>query len=402
MLCCVAVSRRRRLVLGIVLGASLSLHCSDREHPPSFVLPRAGNSAGGAGSEGGPDGFGGLSLGDAGLEPALCGKEQIPVTSDPPNLYFIVDRSFSMNDLLPGSGFTKYQSAYIAISVMLRAIGHRVRYGAAFYPDLLNQGGCAPGSEIFATTAGDPSSYAAKGENGPILSGLLDRLQHHAPSGATPTAASLRALAPTILGLPGKTFVILMTDGAPNCNPDLRCGVEACIPNIEHQLTSSGTLCDVNFNCCDPLVGGECVDASATETAVSEYEQAGVDTYVVGMPGSEAYGSILGRLALAGNTARNAGTPYYAVSDTNELSEALRSIGSQVAISCDLPLSRAPDDPELVNVYFDDQVVPSNSKNGWRFTGEKSIQFRGAACSELSSGDVLNVQVLSGCPTLVR
>jgi hypothetical protein len=352
---------------------------------------------------GGQDGVGGLMLNDASLDAALCGNEQIPATANPPNLYFVVDRSGSMQDPLPGSPYSKYENARIAISVMLRAVGHRVHYGAGVYPALLNQDGCAPGMQIFPTTAGDPPSYAAKGENGPILTDLLNRLGNVPPSGGTPTAATLRQLEPTIEGLDGKkTYVVLMTDGAPNCNLDLRCGIDGCIPNIEG-LTVGGTKCDATFNCCSPKVdAGDCVDGDASEAAVAAYEKAGIDTYVVGMPGSEAYSAILGRLAVAGNTARPGATPYYAVSDTNELSEALRSIGAQVAISCDLPLSAAPEDPELVNVYFDDQVVPSSDTDGWQYLGKKSIQFEGDACTRLSSGDVLNVQVLSGCPTVVR
>jgi len=391
------VSRRHWVAFGIVLNASAGLQCSQRVRPPTFELPQGG----GAGQLNGA--AGGLALNDAGLDPALCGDQQIPAISDPPNLYFVVDRSGSMNEPLPGSPFTKYENAYVAISIMLRAVGHRVRYGAATFPSLLNPDGCAPGSEILTTTAGDPPSFAANGENGPVLSALLDGLRNHVPSGGTPTAASLRALQPTILGLEGKkTYVVLMTDGAPNCNAALRCGVEGCIPNIEH-LSVSGMACDDTFNCCNPKIGGDCVDADDTETAVSDYEKAGVDTYVVGMPGSEAYRDLLSRLATAGNTARPGATPYYAVSDTNELTEALRSIGAQVAISCDLPLAETPENPELVNVYFDQQVVPGDAQDGWRFTGDnQGIQFRGEACARLSSGDVLNVQVVSGCPTVVR
>lgn len=391
-----AVPRRLWVALAIALSAGAALRCSAREHPPSFIESPGSTS-------GGQDGAGGFALNDASLDAALCGNEQIPAITNPPNLYFIVDRSGSMQDPLAGSPYSKYENARIAISVMLRAVGHRVRYGAGVYPALLNQDGCAPGVQIFPTTDGDPPSYAAKGENGPILSDLLNRLGNVPPSGGTPTAATLRELEPTIEGLTGKkTYVVLMTDGAPNCNLDLRCGVDGCIPNIEG-LTVGGTKCDATFNCCSPKVSaGDCVDADASEAAVAAYEQAGIDTYVVGMPGSEAYSAILGRLAVAGNTARPGATPYYAVSDTNELSQALRSIGAQVAISCDLPLSTAPENPELVNVYFDDQVVPSSETDGWQYTGKKSIQFEGDACTRLSSGDVLNVQVLSGCPTVVR
>lgn len=357
----------------------------------------------GSGGHGGGGQTGGLDVGDASIDAALCGDQQIPAISDPPNLYFVVDRSGSMGDRLSGSPYSKYQNAAIAISVMLRAVGHRVRYAAGVYPAFLNQDGCAPGQPIFPLTAGDSPKYAAMGENGPVLSELLQRLGNNAPSGGTPTAATLRELEPTILGLEGKkTYVVLITDGAPNCNLALRCGVDACIPNIEH-LSTSGIVCDDSFNCCSPKVGaGDCVDADASEAAVAEYEAAGVDTFVVGMPGSEAYRSMLNRLAIAGNTARPGNTDYYAVSDTDELSLALRSIGAQVAISCDLPLSETPPDPALVNVYFDDQVVPKSDTDGWRYSGENSIEFVGATCDTLSAGDVLNVQVLSGCPSVVR
>jgi len=398
-----AVFRQSWVMLGIALSASAGLSCSSREHPPVFEPIAASGSGGGSGVAGDDNGNGNLDLGDASSNAGLCGDQQIPAISDPPNLYFIVDHSGSMGDPLPGRPGSKYENALAAISVMLRAVGHRVRYAAGVYPALLNGDGCVPGMPIFPLTAGDSPKYAAMGENGPNLDALLKRLVNlPKPNGGTPTAASLRELEPTILGLEGKkTYVVLMTDGAPNCNKALRCGVDACIPNIEHEM-SSGLACDDNFNCCTPQIGGQCVDADASEAAVADLEKAGVDTFVVGMPGSEAYGSMLNRLAIAGNTARPGNTGYYAVSDTDELDLALRSIGAQVAISCELPLSKTPDNPELVNVYFDDRVVPKSDADGWRYSGENSIEFVGATCDTLSSGDVLNVQVLSGCPTVVR
>jgi len=392
-------------VLGIALSASAELSCNSREHPPFEPAQTGGSGSPNITDDDAAAAAGNaLNVGDASADAALCGDQQIPAISEPPNLYFIVDRSGSMAERLPGSAFTKYENARIAISVMLRAVGHRVRYAAGVYPALLNQDGCSPGVPIFPISAGDSPKYAAMGENGPVLTDLLKRLGSSPPAGGgTPTAATLRELQPTILGLDGrKTYVVLMTDGAPNCNLGLRCGVDACIPNIEH-LFASGLACDDSFNCCAPRVGaGDCVDADESEAAVLEYRKAGVDTFVVGMPGSEAYRSMLNRLATAGNTARPGNTAYYAVSDTDQLGLALRSIGAQVAISCDLPLSETPENPGLVNVYFDDQVVPKGDDDGWRYTGDDRIEFMGAACETLTAGDVLNVQVLSGCPTVLR
>jgi len=388
-------------VLGLALSAIIELSCSSREHPPAFEQ-EPGSSGGSAGATG--DGSAGFKLIDPTPDAsALCGDQQIPAISDPPNLYFVVDRSGSMSDTLPGSPFSKYENALVAIQFMLRAVGHRVHYAAAVYPAFLNNDGCAPGLQIFPISAGDPPTYAAKGKSGPVLQDLLKRLGINPPSGGTPTAATLRELHANIVGLEGKkTYVVLMTDGAPNCNVGLRCDVDACIPNIEH-LSASGVTCDDSYNCCAPKVSlGDCVDADDSEAAVRDLENAGVDTFVVGMPGSEAYHALLNRLARAGNSARPGKTAYYAVADTDELSAALRAIGAQVAISCDLPLAKTPEDPDLVNVYFDDQIIPKSDDDGWRYTDDSSIEFVGPTCDALSSGNVLNVQVLSGCPTLLR
>lgn len=396
-----AVFAGRSLGLGVLLAASTLLHCG-REHPPSYIGDDPGGSANGGGASAGKSG---LNVPDSGLDADLCGSEQIPAVTDPPNLYFILDRSGSMSDVLP-SGLNKFESARVAIRDMLRAVGHRVNYGAAVYPWTGGEDGCAAGREVFSTQPGDPPSYAAAGKNGPILTKLLIALGLNPPNGGTPTAGTLRELLPTVVALTEKkTYVVLLTDGAPNCNFDIRCGVDGCIPNIEHQ-TYGGAACDASLNCCDPKqVGtsglGYCVDSDASEAAVAAYEEAGIDTFVVGMPGSEAYAAVLNRLAVAGHTARSGNTAYYAVSDTQALNAALREIGARVAISCDLPLAETPENPNLVNVYFDGRVVESDEANGWHYSGAQSIQFQGEACALLGSGDVLNVQVLSGCPTVV-
>jgi hypothetical protein len=381
--------------------AAAFLQCSRQEHAPAFVLPPSESAGSGGTSDGG------LKIVDAG-NTNICGDQEIPAISDPPNVYFIVDRSGSMSDLLPGSAYSKYENARIAISIMLRAVGHRVNYGAAVFPAYANPSGCAPGMEVFPTEAGDPPSYAAAGLNGPVLQALLSRLGGTAPAGGTPTAVTLEDLEPTVFGLSGKkTYVVLMTDGAPNCNPALNCSADQCIPNIEHESIGN-TNCEAPVNCCDAKEVGDtgigyCVDADATAAAVSDYENAGIDTYVVGMPGSEQYSDLLGRLATAGNTARVGTTPYYAVADTDDLTDALKSIGAQVAISCNLPLATQPNDTGYVNVYFDGQTVPFDATDGWSWIpGKNSIQISGAACDTLSSGNVLNVQVVAGCPTVVR
>lgn len=393
---------RRAAWLAIGLGLVSGAGCEE-ERPPLF------QAAGSAGS----GGAGGFAL-DSGAHDGppdpdasgLCGNLILPVQIDKPNLYFVVDRSGSMDQTLPDTQQTKFYATRYAIAEALKAIGHRVRYGAAVFP--VSGGeieGCAPGVQVFETRDGDPPTYAAAGELGPILNGLMVTLAKFGPTGGTPTASTLAALYPTLTALPGKTFVVLATDGAPNCNANAVCSATGCQHTIEG-TSVNGKSCTDTFNCCDPALvpGGQlyCVDDDATEAAVIALAQAGIDTYVIGMPGTEYYGDVLDRLALAGNTARP-GPPYYYSTESNaDLIQSLFEIGIQVAVSCTVNLGQEPPDPALVNVYFDTALVGQDDTDGWAWIDSTTIEIRGAACDQLKSGNVLQVQVVSGCPTFVR
>jgi len=329
----------------------------------------------------------------------------VPVLADLPNLYFIVDRSGSMADPLAGASYNKYQNARIAIGKVLRAIGHRVRYGAAVYPQSGGPiEGCGAGKEVFPTQQGDPPAYAASGEDGPVLKALLGAL-NLSPSGGTPTSATIAALAPTLEALPGKTFVVLATDGAPNCNPSASCGADECSLNLEG-WTINDVQCVAPVNCCDPKYQAgsplDCVDRQASVDEVTQLYQAGIPTYVIGMPGSEIYSNLLDEMAVAGGTARPTAPYYYSVTDSDTLTSAIKQIGIQVAIKCDVDLGEVPPDPSLVNVYLDSSLVQLDPADGWSWTGETSISINGAACDKLKSGDVLQLQVVAGCPTSVK
>jgi hypothetical protein len=372
-----------------------------------------GLSLGGSG-DGGAAGGGGLA--DSGLldgppppdASGLCGNQFVPVLIDRPNVYFVLDASGSMVETLPGSGgLTKYNAARVDIAEVLRTMGHRISYGAASFP--LPGGpvtGCGAGAEIFPTTPGDPASYAASGVDGPVLKTFLQKTNAVAPGGGTSTSATLLALTPGLEALPGKTVVVLATDGAPNCNLTMSCGPNECQYNIEGYALPDGTPCQAPLNCCDNLIvqGGsyQCVDKDASVAAIAALKDAGIPSYVIGMPGSEAYVDVLDAMAVAGGTARPSEPLYYATTDTDALSAALKEIGIKIAISCDVQLDEQPPEPNLVNVYFDTSEVLYDPVDGWSWTSPTSISINGAACSQLKSGDVLQVQVTAGCPTKVK
>jgi hypothetical protein len=164
----------------------------------------------------------------------LCGNLILPIVTEEPNLYFMLDRSGSMQEVLPDTNQTKFHAARIAIAEVLKRIGHRVHYGGAVFP--MSGGpieGCAAGQEIFPTSDGDPPAYAARGELGPVLTAFLTALGKYGPEGGTPTAASLLALAPTLKALPGRSVAVLATDGAPNCNVSAACAAADCQLTVE-------------------------------------------------------------------------------------------------------------------------------------------------------------------------
>jgi hypothetical protein len=394
----------RRRVLHRWLWASglcaLAASCSSVERPPRFHAESDDAGQGGAG--------GSIAI-DSGREgpppldaPGFCGNEVIPVIEERPNLYFILDRSGSMAELLIGSGMDKYTATRVAVRDMLKDVGHRVNYGAAVFPPRVNETGCEPGIEVFPTVAGDPLGSTLEGRLGPTLTNLLVTLANLPPEGGTPTAGTLASLRPLLTALPHTTAVVLATDGAPNCNGALVCGADRCQQNIERAVIN-GRECTPDFNCCDPSQAPNatfyCVDDDGTDQAVKALALANVKTYVIGMPGSEHYAGLLERLAVSGQTAREGSPRYYAVSDVEDLTAAVRKIGVEVAISCAIALDKPPPDQGRVNVYFDTRLVPADPDNGWAWTGDNSLELRGSACDDLKSGNIQRVQVVSGCPT---
>jgi hypothetical protein len=335
----------------------------------------------------------------------FCGETFLREVTEPKNLYFVLDRSGSMVVPMPDSSLTRYQTARSVLASVLRVIGHRVRYGAAAFPSTESPDDCSAGGQVFPLTLG--GLPPCEGGDDDVLEAFLMRLGALVPLGATPTAATLRAIRPSLAALEGETYVVLVTDGAPNCDLEATCAADECTLNIEG-ATIAGRACDGDFNCCDPALtgegmGGYCVDADDTEAAVAELAEDGIATYVVGMPGAETYATLLGRLAVAGGTARaSADVPYYAAADTEALHEALHAIGTGIALSCSISLEAPPSDPSFVNVYFDGEVVASDPDDGWSWDGDVTIRVNGEACERLRSGSVLDARAVFGCDTVVR
>jgi hypothetical protein len=333
-----------------------------------------------------------------GRDAGYCGCTELAQKT--PLLYLVLDRSGSMAQPFAGTTRRKWDVVTSALldlsSGALRKLGTRVTVGATTFPGAT---ACAAGAEVFAPALGGDITYRG-------LATLLDSVS---PIGGTPTASTLTAVRTRLKGLPTPAYVLLATDGGPNC-AHTPCSAATCEDNIDG-LSYGKQPCDASFNCCDPskvpaTPGDEwsnCVDQSNTVLAISSLFGDGVKTFVVGVPGSEAYASILDAMADAGGTARTGTGPhYYAAADPTELSAALSAIAAKVVTTCTITLADVPPDALSTNVLLDGDVIPQDPVDGWTWgPGRTSVILHGASCDRVNTG-VSSIQVATGCRTITK
>ena len=384
-----AVQGGRVKVVASAIATALALvaGCGSDHPPPGANGTIAGTTPGG-----------GIGFGDAGIKkPPGCGQKadgsycdclDVPLFTDPPNMYFVLDRSGSM------AADNKWTQVRIVVADILRGLGPRANYGATLFPGF-DAAQCGAPRAALPISPGDPPGA----EDGPTTKAMLKATQED-PNGGTPTAAALRSVFPIVTAAKGKTFVILATDGAPNCNESASCTSAQCQPNIE----SAPGCSPGGPSCCEPPMGdrGACLDRAATTSAVAALASAGIPVYVIGLPGASTYASLLDSLATAGGTALPASPKYYKVDSTSTsaaLLATLKKIAAKIVATCEFKLKEAPKDPNLVNVYLDDVVLPQEPVNGWKIDGN-TVTLLGSTCAKTLAGDVLDVRIITGCPTV--
>lgn len=318
-----------------------------------------------------------------------CDCLDVPLFVDPPTIYFVLDRSGSMQ-----SG-DKWNQVRVTVGKIMRALGPRAKFGATMFPAVTGNA-CSPGVEIMPVRSGDPPS---SGVDGPTTTQLLTATRV-VPGGGTPTGPTLELVHGTLTKVSGRKFVILATDGAPNCNPSASCGYDQCQPNIENV---PGCPKDGPGNCCEPPDGyrENCNDGPRTLDAIAYLKNAGIPVYVVGLPGAATYEVLLDKMAEAGGTALPTSPKYFAVDTASEpvMLGALKKIAARITGTCVFDLKEAPANPSLVNVYMDDVALPFEPVDGWTIEG-KTVTLVGASCDRVKSGDVLDVRIIAGCPRL--
>jgi hypothetical protein len=376
------------VLAGVLAAPACSNVGANVFHPYEGLGGSGGNGANGSTASG--SGGGGFMFDGSAPPPppdasGLCGNEVHKITSAPPTVYFIFDISGSMVTPVPGG--TRYSMLQTAASKLVQDLRYVIKVGAAVFPLQTGVDECHIGGEIYPPTFGDPASFES----------ITADIQ---PNGGTPTAATLTALTPKLAALPGKIIAILTTDGGANCNPNAVCTAAECTENIEG-CAPTDACCSANVNCCAPNGPAgpiNCIDHAAVVAAAGALNAAGVKLYVIGIPGSQPYATVLADMAFAGGAPQPSKPFYYDVQDLTTLSAILEQIAGN-EVSCDITIDMAPTTPDDTNVYFGQQLLLQDPLNGWSWSAPNVITLNGKACAELRSGAVSQVQVVTGCPT---
>ncbi|HLK41211.1 MAG TPA: vWA domain-containing protein [Polyangiaceae bacterium] len=312
-----------------------------------------------------------------------CMGAEIVLNLNAPNLYFVLDHSTSMNEM------GKWANMRTVVSDLMAQIGPGARFGTAMFPPPPGSDECGPGVEVMSVRQGDTQGNTANA----FLAATASM-----PNGGTPTAATLRALRPKLAALGPGTFVILATDGGPNCNDSLSCQVGSCTLNIDG---ATGCTQGGPRNCCatPPNPNGlGCLDGTATAEAAAELDTAGVQTFVMGIPGSAPYSTVLDEVAVAGGTARSTEPLYFRVDtpDTGALSVALAQIAMQTGAGCTFSLKSPAMHPDGAQVSVGGAGVAPGGQDGWSLAGS-TLTLGGASCNGARNAGAAAVKLIDGC-----
>jgi hypothetical protein len=287
-----------------------------------------------------------------------CEETQVEVQAET-ELMFAVDRSGSMRSGAPGYAGTRWEAIVNAVSGVSAEFEAHVAFGVSLYPSL------------DSNECGTVAPYLAPElDNGEEIGTLLSAFDS-SPAGATPTAKALEDLRAWNEANPTdrSRAVLLATDGAPNCNSTLDPLTCECSSGDDSCATSGDAYL--------------CLDNAAAVNAVTALHDAGLDTYIIGISGVEAFGWVLDDMAEAGGTGH-----YYPARDTATLERAVIDIVRRAG-GCTLHVDGNLADVARVDVLIDGVPVAydPNGEDGYAFEDEHSVTLYGSACEQyLSAG----------------
>ncbi|MGC4117526.1 MAG: VWA domain-containing protein [Myxococcales bacterium] len=314
----------------------------------------------------------------------------------PSKVMLVLDRSGSMKTLSTDSGWGCAQdssgSGYdptgscrwndlkellLGPGGFLDEAGAQARIGLALFSNAGRADACEAGTVVVPVpeTAG-----ASKAE-------LRRQLDSAVPGGGTPTSLTLMNVATDAAFTKREPdtlqFVVLITDGAPNCNAS----VSACTA-----CTNGG---DPSTMCGDPR---NCLDDAALVAAVKTLRAKDILTLVIGLGVFQSPGAsdaldraVLDQAAVEGGLPQGGDTRFYYAMSTTDLGEILKKIVPSIG-TCFFTLERAPADPDTLEVYLTDSTTsdpgsPLVRGTDWDYTDKSytAVAIKGGQCQVIQN-----------------
>ena len=339
---------------------------------------------------------------------SVCQGTAIEVEADQSVIEFLVDVSGSMLVQTPSTmGKTKWEVTRTAIKDAIRRIPPKFGIGLSFYPnmDLAASMSARPVTACIDSSK-DVSIDLASTAQLQRISDALDGITPYQYA-ATPTLEAFVIATDHLkrTTIPGKRYVVLITDGQPTQG-------EACI--------GSGGTCDK----VTPTPTAPIVTTIAAAAATND-----ISTFVVGSPGSEKTvcdgvdtRGWLSEAAFYGGTGatgcNDAGPNYchFDVSQATDFGAALTNALGNITrslISCSYEVPRASGDvtidPAKTNLLFDSganeffTLLPTleGCEKGWRFSDASylGLEICGTTCESLQNNPAAKLTILFGCTT---
>ncbi len=344
-----------------------------------------------------------------------------------PNMFLLVDKSGSMSGPIlpsdpqctPGCGpggpacpagcKTRISELRSAMNTFLTSSATVARMGLAFFPADSSCGATA------AVSSDLPPENATADDNGTdatLTAKAMDingKIAVIAPNGGTPTADSLAFVGGKFdLTSPRQKFILLMTDGLPNCNSNNQNATCTCNPSICGSCSAPNAICMAQAAACNcttsscaagtALCSKGCLDGDGSTATIADLNTKGIKTIVVGFGADTAGGAaatVLNAMAVAGGFARkcpmgtnaecdpmNTGADscdtttslcknkFYQASNGTALAAALADISKSLIgnMPCTFNLDSQPSDPRLLSVIFNGVDVPAGPDT-WSYTG---------------------------------
>lgn len=303
--------------------------------------------------------------------PDGCIAVNVELTPILAEVLLVIDRSTSMGWALTGPtgpGASRWSILDNALRTELPRWDASSDLGALFFPEVGDACGTGGVPDLTPIPSGAASVLSLFGAAG--------------PGGRTPTAAAMMVAQRYFETHrdPGRPqAVVLATDGAPNCNPDLdrrtcRCTGGAGLP----------------VGCTEAAL---CLDDARAVTSITALASIDVPTYVIGIDGDPdpELSRVLTRLAVAGGRPNplDPGRGYYSVTRPTDLGAALTVIEASIA-RCTLELEGPAPMDAPTTVTIDGDVIPHDPTrtDGWEWStdGEGHIELFGPACDRAQDG----------------